>query len=396
MRKYNHRLEQDIRTEQVVREWTASGLIDGSQRDRMLAGLQIDVRRTNIYLRLVLLGFTMMIIGASLLFVGVSMNLDSTGDRVLCIVGTLFCIGLAEYLTTQFRLYRFGIEEAASVATIVLFLIAVLFLTEPLSTGWSRHVSQAIAAAAASAAGLYIYGRFGYIYAVILSLLFAAAIPFQFDISVAVQRSIAATILAAAFLVFRFLSHEYDELPADEYRSIQSAAWVGIYLILNLKLTERPLLFLVDQAQESTFYWFTYGAIWVLPALGLYLALRDKDRLLLDVNVAMALATLMTNKPYLHGVRQTWDPILLGILLIAVAVVVRRWLAKGADGMHYGFTAVRLLDSEKKRLSALGTASAAFQGAVVNHTTAPAPAPKPETFQGGGGRSGGAGASGSF
>ena len=95
MRKYDDRLEQDIRTERLVREWTASGLIDGSQKDRMLAGLQIDVRRTNIYLRLVLFGFTIMIIGASLLFVGISLGLGSTGDRVLCVAGAVVCIGLA-------------------------------------------------------------------------------------------------------------------------------------------------------------------------------------------------------------------------------------------------------------------------------------------------------------
>src|SRR5262249_51033682 len=148
---------------------------------------------------------------------------------------------------------------------------------------------------------------------------------------------------------------------------------------------------LVGETPESTFYTFTYGAIWILPAVGLYLALRDKDRFLLDVNIAMALATLMTNKPYLHGVQQTWDPIVLGILLIGVAVVVRRWLAQGSEGIRHGFTAMRILSSEKTRLSVLGTASAALQGTVVKHTTGQAPAPKPETFHAGGGRSGGAG-----
>src|SRR6202158_1533319 len=36
--------------------------------------------------------------------------------------------------------------------------------------------------------------------------------------------------------------------------------------------------------------------------------------------------------------RHTWDPILLGFLLMGAALVLRRWLSKGADGERAGFT----------------------------------------------------------
>ena len=110
---------------------------------------------------------------------------------------------------------------------------------------------------------------------------------------------------------------------------------------------------------------------------------------MLDVNIVMAIVTLMTNKPYLNGVQKPWDPILFGVLMIAIAIGLKRWLASGADGSRSGFIAERLLASERERLGVAGGAAALAPGAPAPHSH-----PSPEI--GGGGRSGGAGASGKF
>src|SRR5262249_52750236 len=117
------------------------------------------------------------------------------------------------------------------------------------------------------------------------------------------------------------------------------------------------------------------------------------NRPLLDVNLAMALLTLTSNKPYLGASRETWDPIFLGLLLIGIAVAVRRWLSKGENGQRYGYTADRILKSDDRAMMALGVASAALHmaGPTQAHTSA-----HPEKFKGEGGRSGGGGAGGSF
>jgi hypothetical protein len=196
--------------------------------------------------------------------------------------------------------------------------------------------------------------------------------------------------MLAVFGVARSLRLAYgDEFPGDDYGAIQAAAWAGGYLLLNLRLSPQLLQSAFPRLvmSEGLFYWFTFALIWILPAFGLYLASKDKDRWLLDVSIAMSLVTLVTNKPYLGGSRQTWDPILLGLLLIGVVVAVRRWIS--ASGERYGFTTERLLSSDKGRLSMLATASS------VAHTGHVAVA-KDDSFTPGGGRSGGAGASGSF
>ena len=81
----------------------------------------------------------------------------------------------------------------------------------------------------------------------------------------------------------------------------------------------------------------------------------------MDVSLAAGLVTLATNKPYLHMTRQPWDPILFGILLAGSAVIIKRWLSSGANGQRNGFTAERLLASDRRILTVVGAASAAFQ-----------------------------------
>jgi hypothetical protein len=198
------------------------------------------------------------------------------------------------------------------------------------------------------------------------------------------RHGLAAATLAAVFLVVRSKRRRYrDDYPGDEYGQLQAAAWAGIYLALSMKL----LAF--DQV-EGWFYWFTYVMTWVLPLVGLGLGIREKDRALLDVSLVLALFTLVTNKSYLGWPRYSWDPILLGVFLMAVALVLRRWLSTGPDGERYGFTPSRLLSSDSAILSALRATSAAFQPGVPS----PRPDPDPPGFDGG--RSGGAGGGATF
>jgi len=99
----------------------------------------------------------------------------------------------------------------------------------------------------------------------------------------------------------------------------------------------------------------------------------------------------MSNKPYLGAEPKPWDPILFGALLVGVALGFRRWLSSGRDRSRQGIVAERLLASERARLAQAGSAAGFTPGAPA-HTSHAATEP----VIGGGGRSGGAGADGSF
>jgi hypothetical protein len=130
-------------------------------------------------------------------------------------------------------------------------------------------------------------------------------------------------------------------------------------------------------------------AIWLIPPVAIFTAARERDRWLLDAGLALALVTLITNKPYLGLSPRPWDPILLGALLIAVAVLLRRWLASGRGGERNGYTAVQVLESEGLAIRAAGLASTTVQPEPAGN------APH-EDHQFAGGRSGGGGGGADF
>jgi hypothetical protein len=387
--------EHRIRTQALVREWTKSGLLDPSQGAVIEAELRVDVRRTNVFLRAGLALFTVFIVAASVSLTVNVFDLDRPMPlAVTTAISAIVCVGLARYLVTRQRFYRFGVEEALAASSVALIAISAVSATYAQDTWRYNDVPQVAGLLAAAAGSLAVYWRFGYIYAAIGGVAFVAAVPFQLDIGTALQHALAAAALAVVFVVARTQHARYqDEYPGDDYALIEAAAWAGLYLTLNLQVTfarlGAPLFGSASPPVGGPFYWFTYLMVWALPPAGLYLAIRDKDRPLLDVSLVMMLVTLLTNKSYLGWPRHEWDPILLGVFLMAAAVAVRRWLSSGPNGQRAGFTPARILSKDTGAVTILGTASARF------HPDAPS---YPESDESGfdGGRSGGGGATGSY
>jgi len=399
MSLYSAENERRIRSQAVVREWTASGLLDPSQGAALEAELRVDVRRTNVFLRAGLALFTVLIVAASVLLTIEAFDLNwALPVAGVTAVAAMVCFGLAHYLVERHRFYRFGVEEALAIGFVVLMAVSAGVLIdaqEVLQLAERPLVAGLVAGlVVAAAGGLVVYRRFGYVYAAIGAIACVAAVPFWLGITETMQHAAAAAALAAAFGFARARRMRYrDEYPGDDYALMQAAAAAGLYWTLNLWFVEAqlngPLYGFVSPRVGAPFYWFTYVMIWALPAAGLYMAVRDKDRPLLDVSLVMALVTCLTNKAYLGWTRHEWDPILLGVVLIAAAVGVRRWLSAGANGQRHGFTPARILSKDTGAMTMLGTASAGF------HPDAPS---YPESGGSGfdGGRSGGGGASGSY
>ena len=141
---------------------------------------------------------------------------------------------------------------------------------------------------------------------------------------------------------------------------------------------------------DGWFYWATWVITWVLPLVGLVPSIRDKDRPLLVVSIATLIVSMVTNKPYLGWPRHEWDPMLLGVVLMGVALALRRWLSSGPGAARYGFTATRILRGDDPLLTVLSAAPFPVRA----RTPAARPHPAPDGFDGG--RSGGAGGGSSF
>jgi hypothetical protein len=391
MRKYDARDERSIRVEQLVREWTQSGLLQKDQETAILPELKVDLRRTNFFFRFILLVFGLLIIWSSVWLIRITFGLrEDVPEAILFAFGAVASLFLGEFLITRFRLYRFGVEEAAAAAAASLAALAVGILAFSRNVAMEAELGIFLTLIAGAIAAFAIYLRFGYIYAAAVSMLCMFAAPFAMDWPPVIQRLSCEGLFLAVFLIARRKSFETgDEFPGDEYSAIQAMAWLGLYSSFNLRLPLLQQFTFMTADARGAFYWLTYMVIWILPVIGLFLALRHRQRLLLDVSLITALLTLATNKPYLGIARQTWDPILLGVLLIGTAVAVRRWLSIRDWN---GFTAERILSWDKRRISLVATASAALHPASQASSDSTAT----RNLEPGGGRSGGAGASGTL
>jgi hypothetical protein len=390
MRRYTTEDEERIRMQAHVRAWARAGLLNADQAGGLDRRLRTTLRRTNLLLRAVLGLFTALIVAASvgLSFVAFGIRTD-TAIGVTFAVAAVICIALAEYLVGAVRLHAYGVEEALAAAAVVMLATSAVELTTAGVHTLRPSLTLWLAVAAAGAA--LTYARYGMVYAAVAATIFASLVPFALYEDETLQRVLAAAVFGAIFVGMRALrpGHRDDFYGAD-YATIRAAAFAGVYVTLNVHLSDgfgRASAFPV----AGWFYWLSYVVTWLLPAAGLAIAIRDKDRSLLTVAVASALATLYTNKPYLGWARQTWDPILLGVLLVAIATAVRRWLAAGPNGQRHGFTAERILESDRDMLTAVATASAAWPRHA--HHDAPPVEQPPSQFEGGRSGGGGGGAS---
>jgi hypothetical protein len=392
MRRYSDDVERRIRLQARVHDWARAGLLDADQGQRLESELRVDLRRTGIVLRGSLALFTALVVGATVGLVFVLFDIDEElAGSVTTALAAGACFKAADELASRYRLYRHGVEETLGVAAALLAAISAALLV---SAVWSsRGDVPLVAALTIGAAGSWtLYRRFGFRYAVLACMACTTLIPFQLHLPYAAERLLAGGVLAAWFVGARATRlHHGDEFPGDDAGVFQAAALAGVYLVANLHVTAGLTASHTPAGVAPWFKWLTWLGIWVIPAAGLRLGIVEKDQPLIDASLVLALGTLVSNKPYFGWARQPWDPMLLGVVLLVVAVVGRRWLAAGRDGERAGFTSARILDRDLAALRTLGTVSVGVHPATDERMPA---SPDDAAFRGG--RSGGAGAGGTF
>jgi hypothetical protein len=402
VRAYSPSSEEALRARDLLKGWRGDGLLTAEQYQRMEQETTCDLRRTNIFLRLALFFFTVIIVCAAVgLFVAVFFSHPGDeGIGIVLLISAAFAYAAAELAVSRGRLYRYGIEEALAVCSVG-FLCAGMQMTffTGLFSSKTPGRPEFLVPAAGAIASLWIWQRFGLPYAFLAAMIFTAWAP-GFWTSSATGRHVivAAFYLAGLGLVAAVRSrHRFTYLDRT-YSIAEALLWLGIYLIINLRFSVLELFRRWGSSYSATaefskpFYWATWVMIWCLPAVVLARGLRRKDRFVIAVGAITAILTLITNKRYLGWQEHTWDLMLLGALLIGVAMVIRRWLADAPGGVRHGFTAQRLSEKDKSRMSVGATAI----GVVAPEIVAPRPQAGTPEFHFGGGDSGGAGASSDF
>ncbi len=375
MRIYSAENEDAWRAREFLKDWAGEGYLSETQRQRMQQETVCELRTTNIFLRIVLFLFTAIIAGAAagLFFVMfLSRSSDHTTGLFLLVVAAIL-YAAAEWAVSRFHLYRYGIEEALSVGAVGCLCVGI--------ASSSSHEMAFLAFIAGTLASLWIWHRFGLWYAFPAAMIFIAFLPNYWTSVPWAQHFIIAAFYALGLAVVIALDDPLAE----------ALLWLGVYAAINLQLASLGGQHAGGEFPRP-FYWTTWVLIWCLPPIVLARGVRRKDRLVMAAGAIIAVLTLATNKPYLGWQRHTWDPMLLGALLIGLAVFIRRWLAAGPSGIRHGFTAERLSGKDKQWMSAGSTILGVLSPQLITRDTQPA---NPEV-RFGGGDSGGGGATGEF
>ena len=388
MRAYSTASEEARRARDLLKDWAGEGFLTAAQYQRMEQETVCDLRRTNIFLRLVLFFFTLIIVGAAVALFFVVSHPSVQATWISLLIFAALSYAAAEFAVSRARLYRYGIEEALAACSVG-FLCAAASMPDAM---------KSLVPAAGAIFSVWIWHRFGLPYAPLAAILFIPWLAGSWTSSYSTQHLIVAAFYTAGLIAVIAIRrrHRHTYLN-DEYSIAEALLWLGIYLAINLQLSVVNLMGqwwgrpLATIAFSKPFYWTTWVLIWCLPPIVLARGLRLKDRWVIAAGIIAAILTLVTNKPYLGWPRHTWDPMLLGALLIGVALFIRRWLADGPGEIRHGFTAQRLSGKDKAWMSAGSTAL----GLLSPNVVAPPAQPTPGVHFGGG-DSGGGGATSDF
>jgi hypothetical protein len=391
MRAWSESGEEALRARHLLNDWAGEGFLSEAQYLRMEQETVCEFRRTNIFLRLVLFLFTLIVVGAAvaLFFVVFLSRAERQTTGVVLLIFAALSYAAAEFAVSRARLYRYGIEEALAVCSVAFLCVG----TGAFFTGRTEFLVPA----AGAIVSLWVWHRFGFPYAFFAAMIFVLGLPGHWTSSHAAQHLVVAAFYAAGLINVAVLRsrHRFTYLD-DGYSSVEALLWLGIYLAINLRLSSLNLLAEwvggphIANEFPNAFYWATWVLIWCLPPAILARGLRRKDHFVIAVGAIAAILTLVTNKPYLGWRHHTWDPMLLGALLAGVAVFTRRWLVGGPAGVRHGFTAQRLSGKDKRWMS---VGSAAL-GLVTPQSITPGP--DTSDFRFGGGDSAGGGATSDF
>ena len=399
MRAYSASDEEARRAHDLIKDWAGEGYITPAQNEQMRQETVCHLRRTNIFLRLAAFFFTLLIVAAAvgLFYLAFLERARATNVGVFMVLFAIVCYGAAELAVSQAALYRFGIEEALVVCSVGLLCVGMLIAFDVSPNSTHLVHPKFLVPLTGTIFSFWIWHRFGLPYAFLAAMIFAVWQTGYWFAPGTEQHSAVAGFFAIAQVAVIAIAPRHRHTYLQQRFSIAEALlWLGIYVAVNVEISGSNTSWLnwrgIHAQFPRPFYWSTWVFIWCLPPAILARGLRHKDKAVFAVGILIALLTLLTNKPYLGGPTNTWDPMILGALLIGIALTVRYWLSTGPGGVRHGFTARRFSGRDK----ALVDAGVAASGLVSPHIAAPdTPAPPPEVkFEGG--DSGGAGASSDF
>ena len=376
-RLYSPQQENSIFIRRQAQTWRRSDLLTEAQLQAVYDLSDPQVHQTNLFFRILFFIFSLLCIGALVGLMAWCMDRkEPTGLALLIIVSGGLSLAAAQYLVQKYRFYRYGIEEALAAGGMILCVTGFLIFFDDFHLG--RRVISVMTCLLFSVTACLIYLRFGYLYMAVISMVALCAIPFQLSFSHTAERLIVLAVLCAVFgfRLYRDAAAVHD-FKKDGNTVFLACLLAGIYLTVNLHVFGVIGEFGGDirsghfhpESFPRALYWTSYILTFLMPAAVILGGLKSR-RLILNAGLVMAVVSLATNKSYLGLTRNPWDPAILGAGMIALSLILTRWLNPGQESLRYGFTAREILKPEDRGVSLADTAAALTTAALAAHPPA--------------------------
>lgn len=382
MRIFTADEEQRAFNHERLRGWRSAGLLSADKTPEAKALAGETPAHASWPLRVLLFGFGALALGAlsALALKDLQGRADSAFVAWVLAAGA---VAAAEAGIRRLKVRRFGAEEALVAGAVVLFAYGA---ERAFSNGARWHFSTAVFSAALALAACAAYLRYGYRLAS-----FGAAVALgAFVGSLEYGEHATRVLLAVLYAVLLAAATFWPDLPHRERSRLEIVRFflaLSVPLCLNLRL-ERLAYSWSQQPVTGAFGLATFAAIFLIPLAWLAWGALDRSRTILWAGGVGLLVAQCSIKPYLGIKRNSWDPAVLGLELVVLALALKRWLDAGPDGRRGAYSSEALGDPSPG-------AAAGLLAAAVAASPSSAPA-GPDRPKGGGGSFGGGGASGGF
>lgn len=373
-----------LRIRDTAREWHRQGLLSEEKWQAVSAHYPVRFYSPNVFVRIGLAVFTVVLLLAAAGLYGLVVDAHSIEEVALScfFFGIVLLSALEIWAIRSARHFGSGIDDMLLYFTTTALLTSVFLLmprdSQPLTyacatlpvllTGSIRYLDRLLAAAA-----------------FVCLLLIVVLIANEAPRLALYLLPFAGMLVSGAIYWFarqgqrRYTwCHWHGSLLVLELLALVIFYASGNYWVVQqigsgwLQLEHVPL--------PQVFWAFTFAT----PMAYIYLGLRQKDRLLLDVGLGCVAIAVFTFRYYFHVMPLAWAAVIGGAMLFALAYFSIRYLKKSAGGFTYEPDADKALLQEIEQ-----------QLIAQNLASQPTPATdNPEPF--GGGRFGGGGADATF
>jgi hypothetical protein len=203
VRAYSASSLEAVRAHNLLKDWAGESFLTEAQCQRMEQETVCDLRRTNIFLRLALFLFTLIITGAAVaLFFTVFLSgppMQVAG--IVLLVFAALSYAAAELAVSEKQLYRYGIEEALAVCAVGCLCAAMLALFDGGLFSSGPKAMEFLVPAAGAIASLWIWHRFGLPYAFLAAMIFVVWLPGYWTSSQDARHLLVAVFYAVALLI---------------------------------------------------------------------------------------------------------------------------------------------------------------------------------------------------